>query len=309
MFGRGNIRGPVSHLVEPAISYDADALAYVSAIQVTEGVSMSYAHRLAINNLVKRMKGQDSGYANFGSTAIWDARILFCPNLGNSLATTKYNLFNPVASDAALRQLYNGGVTYDTGYGVKGNGTNGYIRTFVRQRDYATMSQSSGTIGAVYKSDQTSGRIDWGCYGTGTSYDANMWLRIITGGSVNTLVRGYTYDVGPGTGGPATQKGHWMVRQKSGVSNIPQIYYNKTKIYEYGGSPSYSYLDESREYTASGLNGELVFLALNYNMGTITNYTSNTLILYYIMADLGAQVDAWNEIIEQFCTDTGRKTW
>lgn len=307
MFTRGNIRNAIIGKLDPPINYDGAAISFIDCLRINEGVNLSWSVRNALNNLIKRMKGLDPLYGNYGNATIWNAGILFCPNVGNSLNTAKYNLFNAQNTDAAKRQTYTGGVTFQSGYGVKGDGINGRIRTFVHQRNDGGLSPTSATIGAVYKDNQLTGRMDFGCYGSSTAVDANLWLRIINSGSVSILCRNYTYE-GTALTSPTTQAGHWCLKNGS-LANRPQLYYNKTKIFEHSGTPDYSFLNESREFTTAGANGEITFLCLNYNQGTFTNFCSNTLILYYVMKDIGAYITQWNDMIEAFCIETSRKTW
>jgi hypothetical protein len=52
------------------------------------------------------------------------------PFIGGTASQHKFNLKNPLDTDAAFRLVFFGGVTHDSN-GITGNGTNGYFNTFV----------------------------------------------------------------------------------------------------------------------------------------------------------------------------------
>jgi len=94
---------------------DADALAFISAAAITSPTQKS-----AIDKLVVDLKGY----------GIWSKMKAIYPFVGGTAAQHKFNLKNPVDSDAAFRLVFNGGWTHSSN-GALPNGTNAYANTFV----------------------------------------------------------------------------------------------------------------------------------------------------------------------------------
>ena len=95
------------------VGFDPDAQAFITAT----GISGSNA--TAINTLVLNLK----------SYSIWTKLQAAYPLIGGTANSNKYNLMNPVDTDAGFRLTFSGGVTHDAN-GITFNGTNGYATTF-----------------------------------------------------------------------------------------------------------------------------------------------------------------------------------
>lgn len=95
------------------LGLDPDALAFLTAAGITDATITS-----AIDTLVLDLKGY----------GIWTKLKAIYPFVGGTATTHKFNLKNPVDSDAAFRLLFNGGVTHSAN-GVQFNGFNGYADT------------------------------------------------------------------------------------------------------------------------------------------------------------------------------------
>jgi len=93
---------------------DPDAQAFITA----SGISGTEA--TAINTLVVNLK----------SANIWTKMKAVYPMVGGTATSHKFNLLNPVDSDAAYRLVFAGGVTHSSN-GILGNGTNGWANTFL----------------------------------------------------------------------------------------------------------------------------------------------------------------------------------
>lgn len=118
-----------------------------------------------------------TGTAGYG-VYIWGAQL----ELGSTattyqpIATTqqafisnqfKYNLVNPVDSDAAFRLVFNGGWTHSAN-GATPNGTNGYADTKLNQSLH--LSQTNGEIGTYLRTNTIGTFTDIGSYFAGTNY-------------------------------------------------------------------------------------------------------------------------------------------
>jgi hypothetical protein len=97
------------------VAYDPDAQAFITAAGITDNTQKS-----AINTLVLDMKG-------FG---IWTKMKAIYPFVGGTATTHKFNLKNPLDTDAAFRLVFNGGWTHSAN-GALPNGVNGYADTFL----------------------------------------------------------------------------------------------------------------------------------------------------------------------------------
>ena len=91
-------------------SYAAEAKAFITAAGITDPTQ-----KTAVDYLVKQLKANNL-YSKFS--------VLY-PFVGGSADTHKFNLINPVDSDAAFRIAWSGSVTHNAN-GIKSNGTNGY---------------------------------------------------------------------------------------------------------------------------------------------------------------------------------------
>ena len=98
------------------ISYDPDAQAFFTAAGITDTTQ-----KTAVNQLVLDLK----------SYSLWSKCYAIYPYVGGTATTHKFNLKNPLDTNAAFRILWVGGVTHNAN-GVTGNGTNGYGETYVQ---------------------------------------------------------------------------------------------------------------------------------------------------------------------------------
>lgn len=97
-----------------AITFDTDAQAYITAAGIT-----STAQKNAVNTLVVDLK----------AISLWTSFKAIYPLMGGTSSSTKYNLVNPLDTDAAFRIAWNGTVSFQA-TGVKGDGSTGYGNTF-----------------------------------------------------------------------------------------------------------------------------------------------------------------------------------
>jgi hypothetical protein len=101
-------------MMPKAVAYDADAQAFITAT----GISGTNAN--AINTLVIDLKAAN----------IWTKMKALYPMVGGTATAHKFNLKNPLDTNAAFRLVFNGGGTHSSN-GYQPNGTNGYASTFL----------------------------------------------------------------------------------------------------------------------------------------------------------------------------------
>lgn len=122
---------------------DPDAQAFLTATGITDPTITS-----AINTFVIDLK----------SAGIWSKMLALYPFVGGTATTHKYNLINPVDSDAAYRLTFNGTVTHSSN-GIVGNGTNGYYNTNMPGTD---LTQDDASMFVYIRNNVSEGRVDMG---------------------------------------------------------------------------------------------------------------------------------------------------
>jgi len=127
-----------STLVWSFVSFDPDAQAFITAAAITNPIQQN-----AINQLVLDLKAY----------SIWTKFKALYPFVGGTATTHKYNLKNPLDTNAAFRLVFNGGWTHSAN-GALSNGTNGYADTFLNPS--ISLSQNSTNL-SYYSRTNTDG--------------------------------------------------------------------------------------------------------------------------------------------------------
>jgi len=104
-----------STLIWSYSAFDPDAQLFITNAAITEPVQQN-----AVNNLVINLK-------NYG---IWSKMKALYPFVGGTAAQHKFNLKNPLDTDAAFRLVFNGGWVHSSN-GALPNGTNAWADTFL----------------------------------------------------------------------------------------------------------------------------------------------------------------------------------
>lgn len=126
-------------MMPKAPAYDPDAQAFFTASGLTGATNLN-----AINQLVLDLK----------SYGIWTKMKAIYPMIGGTAALHKWNLKNPLDTNAAFRLTFTGGWTHSS-TGAKPNGLNAYANTFLTPNtsllqnsshiSYYSRTQSNGT--------------------------------------------------------------------------------------------------------------------------------------------------------------------
>jgi len=125
---------------------DSDAQAFIDAAGITDSTQQS-----AINTLVTDLK----------TANIWTKMKAVYPFVGASSTSHKYNLVNPVDSDAAFRLSFSTGWTHSS-TGATPNGSSAYADTFLNP---TTSLSSSNNHASIYNRTNTAGTFsDLGSY-------------------------------------------------------------------------------------------------------------------------------------------------
>ena len=124
---------------------DTDAQAFITAAGITNSTQQS-----AINTLVTSLKGY----------GIWSKMKAIYPMVGGTATAHKFNLKNPVDSNAAYRLSFVGGWTHSS-TGALPNGTNAYANT---QLPFNTMSINSQHLSYYSRTNSLNQtRFEMGC--------------------------------------------------------------------------------------------------------------------------------------------------
>jgi hypothetical protein len=123
---------------------DPSAAAFIAAAGITDSMQKE-----AINRLVLNYKG--IGNLNTGID-LWSVSLAIYPLVGSSASAHKFNLKNPLDTNAARRLTFSGGITHDSN-GITGNGLNGFANTFVPPN---ALGQNSHRILSYVRTDSGS---------------------------------------------------------------------------------------------------------------------------------------------------------
>jgi len=137
--GRVGIR-----VASPAVSYDADAQAFITAAALTDTTQKD-----AINELVLDLK----------AAGVWTKLKAIYPMVGGTASTHKFNLKDPRDVDAAFRLTFNGGWTHSS-TGALPNGSNAYANTYINPS--VNLLQNSNNVTIYSRTSQTNNNVDLG---------------------------------------------------------------------------------------------------------------------------------------------------
>ena len=111
-------KAPTSNIISysfPSIASDSDAQAFIKAAVITDLIQQQ-----AINQLVLNLKGY----------AIWDKFKAIYPFVGGTATTHKWNLKNPLDTNAAFRLTFSGGWIHSS-TGAKPNGIDSFANSYL----------------------------------------------------------------------------------------------------------------------------------------------------------------------------------
>lgn len=141
-----------------ALSYDADALAFITAASITDNTQ-----KTAINTLVTDLKTYN----------IWTKMKALYPFVGGNATSHKFNLKDPRDLDVAFRLEFFGGWTHSN-TGALPNGTTGYAET------YSKDITDNSSIWYYSRTNNTTNSIEMGVYN-------NSYSDTLIGGYFNNI--------------------------------------------------------------------------------------------------------------------------
>jgi hypothetical protein len=196
----GKAISPFALRKKGSVPTDADAQAFITATGITG------TNATATNQLVVDLKAAN----------IWTKMKAVYPLVGGTATSHKFNLLNPVDSNAAFRLVFAGGLTHSSN-GILGGGVNGWANTFLIPSTSLTLNNNhvsanitSDFIGAGTQvhisSNQTASAINQ------ISSLSNVSLASYNGSSTATVTKTVT---------STTHKGFWCgSRTANNVHNL-----------------------------------------------------------------------------------------
>mgnify|MGYP001426073325 CR=1 FL=1 len=138
---------PVTHgvIASQINQWDVYAQKYIDSAGITNATE-----KTAISNCVKQLK----------DSALWNKLDAIYPFLGSTSASCKWNLKNPVNSNAAFRLTFSGGWTFSS-TGALPNGVNAYANTY--WNSVANAGTTNASMGVYLRTNTADGaKIDIG---------------------------------------------------------------------------------------------------------------------------------------------------
>jgi hypothetical protein len=187
---------------------DLSALTFISASGITD-----YTQKTAINQLTIDLK----------SYGIWNKMKAVYPFVGGSAATHKWNLINPVDTNAGFRLNFFGSVTHNSN-GITGNGLNAYALTYVAPTPNLTLDSTS--VSLYSRSDTNTTAVD---IGMGFDNGADP-RRLSVSIRYSNVYYGdqYNYNTGRATAANSTSLGLYTDSRTS--SAVHKAYKNNTQL-------------------------------------------------------------------------------
>jgi len=228
---------------ESIVGYDADAQLFITAV-----ATLTTAQEVAINDLVLGLKANGT----------WDSYKAIYPFIGGTASAHKWNLKNPLDTDAAFRLTFTGTWTHD-GNGITGDGSSTYANTNINPSINLALSDAHASI-YIRTTGALSNRADLSAYISSTS-------RLTLYGTSFGSTFGIMWDNSDGFIEANTDPiGNWMISRTSNTD---------FRIFE-DGSQLYTTITTN---TGSLPNTDLLIGALSSSLNNVSdkNYAFSTI--------------------------------
>jgi hypothetical protein len=154
--------GRAIYLSPPTVS-DSDAQAFINAANIIDQTEAN-----AVNNLTIGLKADN----------LWTKMKAVYPMVGGVASSQKYNLINPLDTNAAFRLTFNGGWTHSFN-GALPNGTNAYTDTFIIPN--TNLTNNSTHFSYYSRTTSVGAMIEMGSLFSGST-TFNMMVKYVGGG-------------------------------------------------------------------------------------------------------------------------------
>ena len=252
----------------PPPTYDSDAVAYMTAAGITNVLMKN-----AVNTVVVDLKFY----------GIWAKLYAIYPFLGGTALSHKWNLKNPLNTNAAFRLNYTGTIVHDAN-GFKGNGVNGFADTNFIPNNY--LSFDIGSFGIYINNSIAGSALKYhGCIG------GSRRFFIVPFGTTNNFVTGLNGF--PQTGTAVFTSLGVIIANRENATQQQNVKNTTNTIYS---------------NNASGVSSVSAFLGALNNEGTPNFYNDHRLAFAFIGGALTVS-DTLNlsNIMHTFNTTLGRQ--
>lgn len=219
--------------------FDSDAQAFFTAASITDNTQ-----KTAINQLVLDLK----------SYSLWTKFIAIYPLVGGSATSHKYNLKNPVDSDAAFRLVFSGGITHDAN-GITGNGTTGYADTKIIPSTNFSLDDCSGF--SYSRTNSSGAYVDFGV--------------------INASAPFYRFQLNPRNASNNFTSGCNDNTVSSVANSDSRGLFGITRTSSGSYDQSFNSTQTAISVTSTGRNTNFVSLMAHNQVGTIINYSPRNL--------------------------------
>ena len=243
-------------------SVDADAQLFITNAAITDPTQ-----KTAINNLVVALKGY----------GIWTKMKAIYPFVGGVASSHKFNLRNPLDTDAAFRLVFNGGWTHSVN-GALPNGTNAYADTKLNLLTHTTQNSLSLSYYSRTNLDANGFYVFAGAFEAPNYFQFFQYQNSIYYDTYDAQVYGGRILV------PNTKTyGNFLGNR---VSNAKQIYINSAKVL-----PTDPNVSQGQGGARPNLN---VYLAAMNTSGNVANFFSNLQCAFSAIGDGLTDTEAAN---------------
>ena len=190
------------------VGYDPDAQLFFNA-QTAAGVTLTTTQKNAVNQWVVDAK----------AIGIWTKMKAVYPIVGGTATSHKFNLKNPLDTNAAFRLVFSGGGTHSSN-GYQLNGVNAFADTFLIPS--TTLTLNSQHISFYSRTNSNGTEVEMGCNNAGLA--PNTVLEIRTAGTtyLSLAANGYTTYV------DANSLGFYIGNRTA--SNVTKLFKNNTAV-------------------------------------------------------------------------------
>jgi hypothetical protein len=257
-----------SNTITPIAAVDPDAQAFITAAAITDPTQQA-----AINTLVVDLKGY----------SIWSKMKALYPMVGGTASTHKFNLKNPLDTDAAFRLVFNGGWTHSAN-GAQPNGTNGFANTYFAPNTGILNSNSIGYYTRTVNSSGATDPVNMGGFNSSSSASTLISNASTVSGRLNgTVISG---SITGGTG---------LISISKTSSTVTNVYKNGTSV--------------SSGNSGGTLASSVIYLGTTNILGVTyaSGYVNNQFAFVYISDGLsGAEASNFYTTVQAFQTALSR---
>lgn len=268
---------------------DANAQAYMQAVSIANNSTVYFASTAQERTGAQLYSYYNTFYIGLKINGIFSKITSALRPRWGGAAANKYNLVNPIDSDAAFRAIFNGTWSYDNKSAIP-NGTNAWCGSLVIPS--VNLTNNNYHLGHYsLTQDSTTGKTDVGAVTSVTmigvsQYGATPYFKAFVAGTYNS--GGYTSNNNTNTIG-------FLLGSRT-ANNVAKAFFNGV---QQGATQT--------TVNASALpNGQIAVSANRNSSGTVIEYSTRSWCYWTVGLGLSdAECDAYNTLIQQLNTSEG----